>query len=115
MQPKTRKTETEQMESTFNVLADKWERDTALYSLMAQMVQSYEYQLILAMGEVAIPFILRRIERQGGLWYHALETITGIPSPAGKTNLKTEGWYGVDVKEANAAWLHWGRERGYIW
>ena len=83
MQPKPRKTE--EWESTFNVLADKWEKETAYYSFMEQMVQHYSYQLILGMGEEAIPLIMRRIERQGGLWYHALETITGLPSPSGKT------------------------------
>ena len=113
MQPKT--TKTEEWESTFNVLANKWEKETAYYSLMGQMVQHYSYQLILGMGEEAIPLIMRRIERQGGLWYHALETITGLPSPAGKTNLKTDGWYTVDVNEVNAAWLQWGREQGYKW
>lgn len=113
MQPKTKKTE--ELESTFNVLADKWEQETAYYSLMGQMVQHYSYQLILSIGKEAIPLILRRIERQGGLWYHALETISGIPTPAGKTNLQTEGWHTVDVKKANAAWLQWGKEQGYQW
>ena len=86
MQPKTQKTD--ELESTFNVLADKWERDTA---------------------------ILRRIERKGGLWYHALETISGIPTPSGVAKLKTKGWHTVNVKEANAAWLQWGKEQGYKW
>ena len=113
MQPKVRKTE--EMESTFNLLADKWEEETAYYSLMGQMVQHYSYQLILNMGEEGIPLILRRIERQGGHWYHALETITGTKSPAGFSKLKTEGWYTVNIKEVNAAWLKWGREQGYKW
>lgn len=111
MQSKTRKKE--ELESTFNILADKWERETAIYSLMAQMTNHYAYQLILEMGEDAIPLIMRRIERQGGLWYHALETIVGIPSPAGLTEIKTEGWHTVNVKEVNAGWLQWGREQGY--
>ena len=87
----------------------------AFYSFMAQMAQHHAYQQILDIGKDAIPLILRRIERQGGFWYHALETITGIPSPAGITKLKTEGWHAIDVKEVNAAWLKWGKEQGYIW
>ena len=113
MQPKTQKTK--ELEATFNVLADKWEKETAYYSFMAQMAQHHSYQQILDMGEEAIPLILRRIEQNGGLWYHALETITGTQSPAGITRLKTEGWHTISVKEVNAAWLQWGREQGYSW
>ena len=92
MQPKTQKTE--EWESTFNILADKWEKETAIYSLMAQMAQHYAYQLILGHGRGCYP-AHHAPDRggQGGLWYHALETITGIQSPAGKTKVKTEGWY----------------------
>ena len=113
MQPKIGKTA--ELEATFNVLADKWEKETAFYSLIAQMAQHTAYQQILAMGEEAIPLILRRIEQQGGLWYHALEYISGTPSPAGINKLKTEGWHTINVKEVNAAWLQWGREQGYSW
>ena len=113
MQPKTKKTE--ELESTFNVLADKWEEETAYYSLMGQKVQHYSYQLILKMGDAGIPLILQRIERRGGLWYHALESITGLPSPSGIAQLNTKGWHSVNVKEVNAAWLQWGREQGYKW
>lgn len=113
MQPKAKANK--DVESTFNVLADKWEKDTALYSFMGQMVQHYAYQQILSMREEAIPLIMARIERQGGLWHHALETISGVPTPAGIANLKTEGWHTVKVKEANAAWLQWGKEQGYKW
>ncbi len=113
MQPKVQRTD--ELESTFNVLADKWEKETAFYSFMGQMAQHYSYQLILKMGEEAIPLILRRIERQGGLWYHALESISGIPSPSGIAKLNTEGWHTVNVKAVNAAWLEWGREQGYKW
>ena len=113
MQPKAQKTDG--LESTFNVLADKWEEETAFYSLLSQMVQHYSYQLILSIGEEAIPLILRRIERKGGLWYHALETISGMPTPAGVAELETKGWHAVKVNEANAAWLQWGKEQGYKW
>ena len=113
MQPKAQKAK--ELESTFNVLADKWEQESAYCSLMSQMIQNYSYQLILKMGETAIPLIMRRIERRGGLWYHALESITGIPSPTGIARLNTDGWHSVSVKEVNAAWLNWANEQGYKW
>ena len=96
-------------------MRDKWEQETAYYPLMAQMTQNYSYQLILKMGEEAIPLIMRRIERQGGMWYHALESITGLPSPSGIAKVNTEGWHSISVKEVNAAWLKWAREQGYQW
>lgn len=113
MQSKVQKAK--ELESTFNALADKWERETAYYSLIGNMVQHYSYQLILNMGNEAIPLILRRIERNGGLWYHALETITGTKSPAGISELKTERWHAIDITEVNSAWLQWGKEQGYKW
>ena len=36
MQPKVQRTD--ELESTFNVLADKWEKETAFYSFMGQML-----------------------------------------------------------------------------
>jgi hypothetical protein len=114
MQPKTQKTEA--LEAAFNELADKLERQAEYFSFINQRADHLAHQQIVEMGEEAVPLILRRIEQQGGLWYRALESITGIPSPAGITILEAEGRYGgytVDEKEVNAAWLQWGREQGY--
>ena len=113
MQPKTQKTQ--ELESAFNELADKLERQAGYFSFTGQMANHLAHHQIVGMGEEAIPLILRRIEKQGGLWYRALESITGIPSPAGITILEAEGGYTVNVKEVNAAWLLWGREQGYQW
>ena len=113
MRPKTSKTA--ELETTFNKLADKLERQAEYFSFTGQMANHLAHQEIVEMGEEAIPLILRRIEQQGGLWYRALESIAGIPSPAGITILEVEGGYTVDEKEVNAAWLQWGREQGYQW
>ena len=113
MQPKSAKTT--ELESTFNELANELERQAEYFSFKGQMADHLAHQQIVEMAEEAIPLILRRIEQQGGLWYRALESITGIPSPAGITILEAEGGYTVDEKEVNAAWLQWGREQGYQW
>lgn len=113
MQPKA--TPTKEKETTFNLLADKLERQAEYFSFMDQRADHLAHQKIVEMGEEAVPLILSRIERQGGLWYRALESITGIPSPSGITILDDRGGYTVDVKKVNAGWLQWGREQGYQW
>jgi len=62
------------------------------------------YQQIIGIGPAAIPLILRELEQQSDHWFWALFALTG-ETPA-------EGTETVD--EARAAWLSWGRERGYI-
>ena len=113
MQPKT--TKPEELEATFTELADRLEMQAEYFSFISQQADHLAHQQIVEMGEEAVPLILRRIEKQGSLWYRALETITGLPSPSGITMLEAEGGYTVDVKEVNAAWLQWGREQGYKW
>ncbi|PWU20449.1 MAG: hypothetical protein C5B50_03840 [Verrucomicrobia bacterium] len=62
------------------------------------------YQRIIGFGPVAIPLILRELEREPAHWFWALNAISGEdPAPEGST-----------FDEAAAAWLKWGRERGYI-
>ena len=113
MQPKTQKTK--ELEATFNVLADKLEGQAEYFSFIGQMADHLAHQQIVEMGEEAVPLILRRIEQRGGLWYRALESITGMPSPDGITRFADVGGYTVDVKKVNSAWLQWGREQGYQW
>ena len=113
MQPK--EVTAQELEANFHALADRLEMESQYFSFIGQMAEHLANHQIVEMGDGAIPLILRRLEQQGGLWYHALETITGTPSPAGITKLKTMGWHAVDVPEVNAAWLRWGREQGYSW
>ena len=108
-------TTTKEVEATFNELADKLEREAQYFSFINQMANHLVHEQIVEMGGEAISLILRRIEQQGGLWYRALEYITGIPSPAGITMLEAEVGYTVDEQEVNVAWLQWGQEQGYQW
>ena len=112
MQPKTQKTS--ELEPTFRKLADELERQAEYLSFIGQMADHLAHQEIIGMGEEAIPLILKRIQQQGGLWYRALESIAGIPSPGGITILDEEGGHTVNEEEVNSAWLQWGREQGYL-
>ena len=106
MQPKLRKTK--DMEATFNALADKWVRETAVHSNPAIIARHPSYSQIVGMGKQAIPFILSELsqKRNRPHWFQALHDINGMtPAPE-------ESWGKVD--EVAAAWLNWGRGQGYL-
>lgn len=88
----------------FEDLAQEWKRDTRFLSPLAKIVMHPAYQAIIGMGKEALPLILDDLRRTEGHWLWALRAITREdPSPEG-----------ADFKTAVAAWLAWGRGRGYI-
>ena len=108
MQPKTAKTE--ELEATFNELAERWLKDTAYHSSSASIVKHSAYQRIVELGDAALPLIFRELE-QGPVmmvhWMHALRDITGV------TPVPKELW--GKVEKMTNIWLEWGREQGYRW
>ena len=104
MQPKT--TKTEELQATFNELAEKWEKETGFISNGSRF-EHPAYKQIIDMGEQAVPLILRRMEQTGCHWFVALQLITGAdPVPR-------ELW--GKIMEIEKIWLQWGREQGYQW
>lgn len=91
-------------EVTFENLADQWETETALESIVARKAMHPAYQRIIGMGGSVVPLILRRLRREPRQWFWALTAITGDDPAAGQTT----------VEGACAAWLRWGRERGLV-
>jgi hypothetical protein len=89
----------------FDRLANKWDRETENMSSPVQMAEHIAYQQIIAIGEDAIPLILRRMRDYGGHWFWALAFLTNSdpipPESRGK------------IAEMSAAWLRWGYEHGY--
>ncbi len=63
------------------------------------------YQKIIGMGKEALPFIFRELQERGGDWIWALEAINRNENPASGI---------AKFKSAVAAWLQWGKARGYI-
>lgn len=94
-------------EEEFRQLAKQWKEETAHYSKMEQVISHPAYRRVIAMGERAVPLILRDLELNGGRWSHALREIT-------KMNPATEGMRGK-VQKIRDAWLKWGRENGFEW
>jgi type I restriction enzyme M protein len=88
----------------FAILAEQWRRETGSYSSISRKVGHAAYQQIIAMGEPALPFILREMRARPAHWFTALRAIAKSP-PASE---------GSDIGRATAAWLEWGRERGYL-
>lgn len=96
-----------ELETTFYSLVEQWKSETRGISSTEQMSVHPAYQQIIGMGRDVIPLLLRELENNSGRWFWALKSISReepvTPEQRGKT------------KEMIAAWLNWGREKGYKW
>jgi hypothetical protein len=95
------------VESKFRDLANQWAELTAYRSNMSALRLDPLFHEIVALGEPAIPLILRELERKPSVsWFGLLATMTGenpVPSEvAGR------------VAEMAGSWLAWGRRQGYL-
>lgn len=90
----------------FSRLTTEWKSQSRYLSNTAQMAMLAPYQRIIGMGNVAVPLILRELEREPDQWFWALEAITGEnpvpPASAGR------------MREMSDAWIEWGKERGFL-
>ncbi len=95
-----------ELKSRFEKLAEKWNEETKFLSSMSEINAHPSLRKIVAMGEAALPLILKRLEVQGGWWFGALYEISGenciAPEDAGKYEV------------IKGKWLTWGRERQLI-
>ena len=106
MLPKTHNAE--ELESTFNELAEVWYREAGYWPFSSQRVWHTAYMKIINLGKPTLPLIFRELEASGNSdWHHALNIITGA-------NPVTEDMWGRSGA-AKTAWLDWGREQGYRW
>ena len=97
------------MEATFNKLASDWLAATAIHSNPAIIARHPAYAQIVAMGEQAIPWVLKEVvhERNRPHWFQVLNEIIGMtPAP--------EDTWGK-VEQVAATWLEWGREHEMQW
>jgi hypothetical protein len=96
--------EATQIGKEFASLARQWKNDTKAVSSLSAMFMHPAYQRIMAMGESAVPFILRELRDRSGHWFYALRYIAGQDIAAGTDT----------ISNARAAWLEWGYKNGYI-
>jgi hypothetical protein len=95
-----------ELSDQFAKLASEWKSLTRYMVNSVQMATAWPYQQIIGLGQPAIPFILRELERETDHWFWALEAISG------ENPVSTE-----QAGDANAmalAWLDWGRQKGLI-
>ena len=96
-----------ELATTFYQLVEQWKTETRGISSTEQLSLHPAYQQIIGMGPNVIPLLLRELENNSGRWFWALKAISReepvTPEQRGKT------------KEMIAAWLNWGREKGYKW
>ena len=91
----------------FQQLSKEWKRDTGHLSMVSQIAAHPSYQGIVAMGESAIPFILRDLETEPNHWFSALLAIAG---EGPEISVHERG----DMRAVSAAWLKWGKSKKYI-
>ena len=90
----------------FRELADQWEWETGWWSNITKTLNHPAYLAIIALGQPAVPLLIRELRDRPSLWYDALKKLTG-QSPVTEIDLG-------DLRRIREAWLRWGREKGYI-
>lgn len=96
----------EELHCEFRELVAQWREETFGQSLAAPGILHPAYLRIIGMGEQAIPWILDELEKSGGQWYVALQSITGEdPVPEEDRGHRPK---------MRAAWREWGRCNGWI-
>ncbi len=92
-------------EEFFHSLKDIWLEDRPEDADVLDLITHPAYQVIIDMGQDAVPLILRELEKRPDYWFWALYSITGADpitdNDAGNLQKMTD------------AWLNWGRENGY--
>jgi hypothetical protein len=96
----------EEVRAKFRRLADQWLDETQVVSSLTEIVLHPAYQQVIGMGEAAVPLIMRELEDEPAPWFWALQSITGEnPVPQEDAG---------QFRKMAAAWVNWGRGRGYV-
>lgn len=93
--------ELDALQKEFNERADRWERETGIYSSPTKRFLHEDYQIIMTMGEPVIPMILKRLQTNPSDWFWALKHFARRDVAAGCDNFQ----------DAVDAWLAWGAEK----
>jgi hypothetical protein len=90
----------------FVILKAQWESETRYLSSISEICLNTNYQQIIGMGPIAIPYIMAEMRSRPGHWFWALRSITGedpvLPQERGR------------IKSMTNRWLQWGKEQGYL-
>jgi len=95
----------EDQQHRFNVLAQRWETATKNMSSIQGQIAHEDYIKIIAMGSLAIKFILDRMRVKPGFWFAALRALT-------EADPVLEHHRG-DIHAMTEDWLNWGEKNAY--
>jgi hypothetical protein len=96
----------EQVDVRFAKLAAEWRQGRKATSSVARMAQHPAYQQIITMGYSAVPLILQELANEPDHWFVALNKITNENPVNGDARGR--------LADMAAAWLTWGRHKGYV-
>jgi hypothetical protein len=93
------------LEAKFQELVANWKAKSRFISSVPDLTNLPEYRAIIALGQPAVPLLLRELERSPDYWFWALSAITGAdPVPSDVRG---------NVTQMRDLWLRWGRAEGY--
>lgn len=91
------------LEKEFTERADRWEKQTGIYSSPTKKFMHEDYQIIMTMGRDVIPLILKRLKTKPNDWFWALKHFA-----------RKDAAFGIDNFDgAVKAWLEWGYANGH--
>ena len=93
-----------QKQKEFAKLVKQWKEETAGNSSISKKLLNLAYLRIIAMGEIAVPLILKELKRSPDHWFLALKAITNA-DPVNS---------GASFDQAVDSWLKWEQNQGLI-
>lgn len=100
-------TRRQQLKERFRTLVRNWKREVGFESSLTDVLMNHNYLKIIGLGPDVLPLIFQELEREPGLWFLALESITQEDPAASEDNTG-------DFRKISELWLQWGRDRGFI-
>jgi hypothetical protein len=88
----------------FQELSPRWRLATEQSSDPLEKIAHPAHLRIIGLGPQVLPLVFSELADRGGLWFWALEALTGddpVIQPA-------------TMKEVREAWLSYGRQHGYV-
>ncbi len=93
------------LQRKFDVLATQWRNETVFESSMTKIIANENYQKIIGLGPSVLPCIFEDLKKNGGMWFAALHTLTGVnpvhPEDVGNIQVLTQKWLKWATESSN--------------
>lgn len=94
------------LQDRFDALVSVWRSEVGVLSSTTKRIAHPAYAQIIALGEGAIPLLLRELQREPNHWFCALRTLTHADPVLAAQRGRMD--------EMANAWIEWGRDQGLI-